>query len=624
MNSRQTIDKFRLCVTVITVLYLALATQTFFSCLLTSEHREFSPVALQAVGSPTGPESHLWLETIIVDGQRLKWDATDHMQGWGFIDRGGIFPSLQFKQSPGPSVLNFPCRTFVAILRPNHWSGSFRVLRNGAIEQILDIQDSNGGTVVLADPTAPPSAVLLIVAVVFFGALAWSFGPIYLKRSGSVWLILFLSAAHLLYWAALPVATNGDSSGYYDSITTIFASGLPSYFPPGYPGLLALLEGLAGRSLGSWITLLQHAMSVLTAFWLYLLLRRIVSEGTAFFGGVLAGVLIPVFTISQSVLAEMPTCFAMIGAVYFAARSRDTGRLSTATTAGLFLGWSGILRIVPLAGLVPAICAVLLWGTGSKYFRQLAVLAGAAIVVIISPLIWFGIRTGRPAFATSSGFHLYNRVLSEQKLIDESGPATRKLRSLLAGKDPRVDHWIVREQPGVRDLGYSEQEHLLHAVALEGIAKDRLGYGWYTLRLAWRDYVAPTDWIPTWYESTAPTPDLEDPPPVPFSASGLTWRWTQEDLQATIWPILCWLALAGTLLGLIHPQRGMVAALACIPIGYLLASGAVEYFSPRYNAAIEPFVAALAVLALDRALWGAFLRRLSQRFKHTGAVRVSA
>jgi len=591
---------------------------------VTSEHRDFRHIALEAVGSGTGSESHLWIDTIIVDGQRLKWDATDHLEGWRFVDRGGIFPLLQFEQTSGRSVLSFPCRRFVAILKPNHWSGSLRVLGNGALEQIFDIQDSNEETVMLADPPAPESAVLLIGAVVFFGALAWWLGPIYLNRRGNVWLILFLSAAHLLYWAASPVGTNGDSSGYFGSIATIFASGLPSYFPPGYPALLGILDGLAGPLLGSWITLLQHAMSVFTAFWLYLLLRRIVSEGAALLGGVLVGALIPVFTTSQSVLAETPTCFAMMGAVYFATRSRDTGRLSMAVAAGLFLGWSGTLRVVPLVGLAPAVCAVLLWGAGAKYHRQLAVLAGAAIVVMISPIVWFGVRTGRPALATSSGLHLYNRVLSEQKLIDEAGPATRKLRSLLAGKDPRADHWIVREQPGVRELGYKEQERLFRAVALEGIAKDRLGYAWYTLRLAWRDYVAPTGWVPTWYESPDPTPDLEDSPPVPFSASGLSWRWSQEELQATIWPILCWLALAGTLLGLVHPQRAIVAALACIPIGYLLASGAVEYFSPRYNAAIEPFVPALAVLALDRALWGALLRRLSLGFKHTEAVRASA
>jgi hypothetical protein len=624
MNPRQTIDRFRLCISVVTVLYLGLATQNLLSCLLTSEHRDFGRVAFEAAGNATGPDSHLQLDALITDGRHLNWDSINDRQGWKTIATGSVLPSLTSEQDSRPSVLNFRCKRFVAVLQVNGWSGTVRIKRNGSLEQLLDIQDSDRGTVVLADPPAPRSVPLLIGAVVFFGVLAWWLGPIYRTRNGSVWLLVFLSSAHLLYWAALPVATNGDSSGYYGSIAPIFASGAPCYFPPGYPALLGILDGFSGPSLGNWITLVQHAMSVLAAWWLYLLLRRIASEPIAFLGGVLAGILIPAFTISQSVLAEMPTCFAMVGTVYFAIRSRDTGRFSNALVAGLFLGWAGTLRVVPLAGAGPAVCAVLLWGAGKKYIRQLGVLAVAAIVVVASPLVWFGIRTGRPELATSSGLHLYNRVLSEQKMVNEAGPATRRLRALLAGKELRADHWIVREQSAVRELDYTEQEKLLHAVALEGISKDPLRYALYTLQLAWRDYLAPTGWIPTWYESTAANPNLDDSPPLPFSASGLTWRWTQEDLQVTIWPILCWLALAGALLGLTHPQRSIVAALACIPIGYLLASGAVEYFSPRYNAALVPFVPILAVLSLDRTLWTAFVRSSLRRFKDTEAVRVSA
>ena len=57
-------------------------------------------------------------------------------------------------------------------------------------------------------------------------------------------------------------------------------------------------------------------------------------------------------------------------------------------------------------------------------------------------------------------------------------------------------------------------------------------------------------------------------------------------------------AIAGVFLGFLLPQRLLILALAWAPIGYLLASAFVEAYNPRYNVAIVPFVAALAMIPL--------------------------
>jgi len=203
----------------------------------------------------------------------------------------------------------------------------------------------------------------------------------------------------------------------------------------------------------------------------------------------------------------------------------------------------------------------------------------------------------------SVGFHLFNRVVTEQKQLDADGPATRVLLTLLEGKDPRgTSFWDLQEQGGVRDLDDSEAERLLYRVALEGIRKDPWGFLLFTPSLAWHMLLAPAAWIPVWGETVAVHPRLETPPPLAVTAASLAWRWTLEEIHGSLWPFLCWAAVAGTCLGLFLPQRNLILALAWIPAGYLLSSACVEYFSPRYNSAIVPFVAALAMVPLGLLL----------------------
>ena len=598
---KHAINYLRAGLTAASILYLAFLSQSFLSPLFDSVRLEYGNASIQVQGTRTAQDGHLWVDAIIADGQLLKWDAIDRGTGWNEVDTGLILHSLSAPENT-PAVLSFRCKRLVATLRPYNWSGTIVVKRNGSLSRIFDVQPSES-ELVIDDPQVSRSWLVFFIALSVFAGLAAWFAPVYSNRSITGWLLFAVSCAHVLYWACSPVGTNGDSEGYLQTVAINFHSGMPSYFPPGYPTFMAVLRLIDATTLGSFITFVQHAMSVIVVYWLYKLLVRIVSGNVAFLAGLLAGLLPPVFAISQSVLSEVPTGFAMVGAVYFAVRCKETGKVIPAILSGVCMAFAGLLRMVPFISLVPAICLIFLRPRSKQNFRQLAIIPTTAASIIVCFLAWFGARSGVPKLTTSTGFHLYNRVLAEQKLINDRGAETRRFRQLLAGHDPFVPHWFIAKEPGLRNLSYAEAGNLLHAVAMEGILGNPARYLLYTCSLAWRDYIAETGWVPGWDQSVDPDPSLANRPVLPFGSGVLAWQSASERLQSSIWPVLCWLAILGALLGAFSINRNIVFAIAVIPVGYLLASGAVEYFSPRYNAPLVPLIAAVAVIPLDPGSW---------------------
>ena len=200
------------------------------------------------------------------------------------------------------------------------------------------------------------------------------------------------------------------------------------------------------------------------------------------------------------------------------------------------------------------------------------------------------------------GLHLFNRVVMEQKQLDEDGPATKTLTTLLGGKDLRAGDgwWNIQELVRLEDRQF---ELLLRRVAWEGIRKDPWHMSAYTPYLAWKVLMADaSSWLPYWGDTSQRYPSLEHAPLLTFTASSWEWRLTLEEIHKTSWNVLCWLAIAGVFLGLALPQHNLALALAWVPIGYLLSSVSVEYFNPRFNAPIIPFVSALAMIPLASLL----------------------
>jgi hypothetical protein len=594
----------RLCITLATAIYLAFASRAALSFLVTSANPKYGRVTIEVSRDQTmkaaGSQSGLSMDSLIVDGSLLRWDSTDHTIGWE-VRPNGELPASLFDSAPERAVLTFRAERFIALVRPVEWSGTIRVERNGKVvlTRNVDRGEAQQHPIALEDSVAPQSTAVFVGALILFAGCAFWFAPWSAGRKSLPWLVFFLAVLHLLYWASQPVGINNDSQNYVDSFLSVI-HGTPRYFPPGYGALLEIVGDLAGATLGLWITLTQHALVVLGAAWLFLLFRKIISEELALLGAILAGALEPSLTVTQCVMSESTTAFAMLGSLYFAIRSIETRKLGFAVVSGFFMGWAGLLRAIPLAALFPALCVVYLFPR-MKY--GLTTTASVAAFVFLAPILWCGYKSGHPELTNSTGLHLYNRVITEQGLINKDGPSTRRLTELLMGKDLRSAHWIIAEQAGLTN---EAADPLFRGVSLEGIARYPLRYLAYTPGLAWSNFVTPTAWVAIWAETIAAFPRFENVPPLAFTASSLAWRWTLEHVNQIVWPILCWLAVAGGLLAFWSRERPVVAAVAWIPTGYLLAGACVEYFNPRYNAAIVPFVAILAMLPFDllqRHLW---------------------
>ena len=586
------------------VSYLAIEMQQTLGGVAWLRTHEQAVTSLQFLGVRTeaafSPPSRLWLDRVFVDGRLLRWNAAESLDHWAVVeDRGPRLPGILQMQSGETSArLTFRGVPWVVTGRAQHWNGEIRTVGDALQTRMVGAQRGNNGEerIFLESAVSSSGMLWLVGGGLVLAAAAWSFGPVRLGYHPVWWLLFVLTLVHGMFWVSQCVGTNDDSPAYLESVQYV-VKGEPSYFPPGYPLFLGGLAELAPGTLGRWITLVQHGMAVAGGLWLYGLLRRIVTQELALLGGLLGGALAPVLTTAQAVMSECPTGFAMLGALYFAVRSRETDQWFWAALSGLFLGWAGMLRVVPLAAMVPALGLYHLWPLRPDGWRRLGVTAVTAIFVLLLPISWFWYRTGQPTLTTSQGFHLFNRVVTEQKLLDEQAPMTRHLLELLEGRDPRgVSWWDVRDHARVRDLNEEQVERLFRQVALEGIHKDPAAFVFYTGPLAWRMLISPADWIPAWGDTVLAAPSLESPPPLAVTASSLDWRQSLEDAHRGLWPLLCGLAILGILLGV--RQRGcpLVLALAWVPVGYLLASAGVEYFSPRYNAAVAPFVAALAVL----------------------------
>jgi hypothetical protein len=606
---------FRVCITLITVLWLACAVRNSLSYLFGHTEERHAAFRLQAIGNQDfgsmDQRSDLLVRALIVDGQRLRWDSVDRTNNWETIDYGRAGdPCFIYRDSSEPAILSFQGNNALIVLEPDQWSGKVIFERDGKEVRSLELpypgqirHSAQEYPIVLESPAAPPSTALFIGAlIIFLGCAVW-FGPITRARGSVPWLIFFLFVAHILFWASNCVATTGDSSGYVN-VLPLLLQGIPSYFPPGYPAFLGLVGAVSGESLGRFVTLTQHVMAVFAGWWIYLFLRRITPESLALLGGILAAAMPCSLTAPQTVMTETPTLFALVGAFYFALRAMESERSLFSIPAGVLAGWAVTLRLAPLAGLFPSICLMYMLRPKRGVLRQICITFIVAAMVVSLPILWCWYKTGQASLSNSLGFHLFDRVVWEQRLLDYDGPATRNLLTILNGKDPRgIPSWEIREYEGLRELDYIEQEALLREVSFEAIRKYPRDYLKYTLLLACTDLVGDsTHSIYAWGETLSAQPRLENPPLLRFAASDVRWRLTMDEIQRFLWPILCCTAIVGAFGGLFFQQRLLILALSCVPAGYLLSSACVEAFVPRFNLAVVPFIVALSVAPISAVL----------------------
>jgi 4-amino-4-deoxy-L-arabinose transferase-like glycosyltransferase len=556
-------------------------------------------------GSAPG-ESHLQITALIVDGRLARAESLGDRDDWRVIDSPAEeLPSkLQYVGPVGGAALTFHGRRFVMVVDAEGWSGQLRVERNGqrVAAQTFSLRSAHTPGVVLEYPGTSSSLLLFFfgAALAIFTALARWCMSLRRERSTWAWAVVYLIALHLVFWASQCIGVTGDSAGYLGSVGDL-RSGEASYFPPGYPALFAVVGRLSADGLGGWMALLQHAMAVIVSLWTLSLLRRVVPDSLALLGAVTVGSLDVVLGMSQTVMSEVPTMFAMAGALYYATCAEETGHWRPAVGSGLLLGWAATLRVVPVAALVPAIAVCFLPAT-SKNLRLAGAIVVTAALVVLTPMTWFWYHTGSPALATSTGLHLFDRVVTEQHALDRRGPATQELIRRLQPDSPLdMAHWTIREHAGMKDLDYRDAERLLGRVAVEGIRAAPWDYAVLTLKLASRELLTPAPDVP-WAAMPEVAPRLETPPPVPFTATGLHWRWDLRTISSRLWPFLCAAAAAGVLLGLRHPRRRLVAAIAWVPVGYLLSTASLDLFQSRHSMPGVPFVVMLAMVCCHALL----------------------
>ena len=549
--------------------------------------------------------SEVWMSRLIVDGTLRRFDD-------GTARSPTLVPTARWA-SGLPKELRLDEGAQTATL---HASGGFVVLVGEfrGVNGMLSI--ARGGTPITS-LDLEPGAGRLAVDARGGGSMPWGVGVLLILATatslmsrpwrgvhrGAVWLGLVLGAWHLATWLWSPVGTTNDSTAYLEGVGSLRAGEL-SYFPPGYAGLLGLLGADANPFLGLTVTLVQHVLVVVAAIWLYQFLSRILPPSLALAGGVLTGGLTTMLTSPQTVMTETPAMFAMIGTLFFAVRSAEGGRMGNAVAAGLCCGWATLLRVVPVVALVPAVVLILLIPRCAAWRRQLLAFTLTLVACVALPVTWFGVRSGQFGLADSAPLHLYNRVVTEQGLVDRGGTATRELIERLGDNAfQRRPWWEVTADPGLDDLGSREHVALLRAVAMEGIRSAPVAFLSQIPPMAMRTLFGdPRAWIVPWGESEEVSPVLENPPVMPFRAEVLRWRWSLEEWHAVVWPALALLSLIGIGVAMVRPWNGIALGLAWIPIGYLVPTAALEMYSPRYHVPITGMVVALALLACHRVV----------------------
>lgn len=579
----------------------------------------FTLLATRADAAQPAAASTLRVHRVLVDGRTLRLDEVAGNADWERYNEfgEGVPDELRFPSGATSRKLEFTARSFTLVTSSWEWPGSITVLRNGDTVRTMDYSLIRGTVARDDSPQGSmffPNVFGLLLAV----AVSWRYRPRAGHHLGLAWLVTALATIHLAYWLTQAIGTTDDSVGYLASAKQLFL-GYATYFPPGYPLLLGIVEAVAGPATGSVVALLQHAMAVTAAAWIFLLLRRLVDRQTALLGGLMAGALPTMLAMPQAILTEGPTLFAMTGSLYFAVRAMETARARDAWVAGVFAGWAILLRVVPVVPIAPALMAVYLLPWATRRPRFLLRSAAMASAIVALPMTWFAIKGDGPALVTSVGHHLYNRVVAAQGLVDTTGATTGQLTEVLDGQAPPMDAWweVAEEgKPAVFD-DPNAREKLFRGVAIEGIRRNLGAYVAFVPKLAWMELMASQEgWIPSGGESGEVVDlRLESSRLVPVTAESLRWRWNVEGLQGRIWPAIVFVAIVGTMLGFLLRARPLVLALVAMPAGYLLCSAALDHFAARHVVPVTPFLLSLGAVTLGvvpmaiRALHPASARR---------------
>jgi len=556
--------------------------------------RPADEIQVMVVDDPVSRGGSILLSQILLDGQVKRLRNLDFPTTGFNVDPtdGSVTGRLVHSGADGASIT---CRgrALVFRLEPRTWSGHLRISRNGKLAREIPIGPNEAGERIVDDPQVVPQPWLLGLFGIGFAAATLA-----LYRYGTPigWLLSFAGAFHLLIWAGRCIGTNGDSPGYVDSIPAALA-GFPAYFPRGYPLFLTLMHIPFGRgTLGAMTTLVQHGMTVVVVYWVYRLARRLLREPFALAAGLLVCVCEPLITCANSILSESATVFSMVGGLYYTLRYRENRVDRDGTVAGLLFSGAVLLRVIPgIAGLGGAAC--LLWRKRERgWMRGLAILftMTAALPTMTVLGSWQTFVDAR--FSDGGGRHLYNRVILEQQLIDDKGLYTRVLSERVPNFR-QLPHWSL--EPLLEPVFGRKWQDLIAGVVLEGLRAHWFEYLMYTPKIAWRMFVTPSGWLPSFGDTDKVHSYLENRPLLPILGASIEWTDRMRDYNVRyVWPA-CWvLSLVGFAWAAFR-RNALGLSLAAVTAAHLIGCAMVEYFNARFNVVVVPFVILLAFCSIN-------------------------
>lgn len=442
---------------------------------------------------------------------------------------------------------------------------------------------------------------------VLFGLVAGALRPWLGGRRLVAWLAVHLTALHVLFWASQTMGSTTDSPGYLDGIATL-AAGRVNYYPPGYSLLLALCRLFSEDHLGATVTLVQHLMVVVCVLGVFLMLRSSLGEVLALGACLHGGSIGPALLAPQLVMTESLATFGMGFGLFLVWVGRQHRCWRWATAGGAIIGWGGLARVVPLVAALPAAAIVCMLPWRERWWRGLGAAGCGCAMVVLSMMAWFWVGSGRARLTEGIGLHLFNHFVNAQKLLDADGPATITVAKACGGSDLRnLPHWDVT--PRLREAGYDWEASLDLVAKVAWEAASTAGPGehlTFIAGLSWDNLMADSYDGNTLHPWTADRlPWIENPPLFGLHGSGLGWAKALRKVHSATWPWLSWLYLAGCILGLVRRDRcWATVAVAWMPIGYIVATSCVEYRLHRYNAALFPFMAAIAAVPVALVVRG--------------------
>ena len=603
-TSMSTPQRWRLSVVLASCVFLAWSVQRSTSGLVVGDGEERDYVVgvpAHASKNPAAEGNDIWLLYVVADGRRLPLGRLDRTGSWEERDW-----ALVHRDDGQAATISFRGRRVVVAFLASPWSGIVHMGSTEGDASALDLfhrpaaettyaELAHGRLVSYANDHNYLRALCLL-ALALLAAVIWR--PWRSSTSLDKWAIGHVAFLHLLVWMTQGAGYSNDTHGYMEGAGQ-FAAGIAAYFPPGYSLFLAPWQALFPGATGLAVTGCQHVLMVLTLVGLARMSRTCLPRDWAAAALLLAGTLSPTLFLPQAVYSENIALFGMTGALYLVWSGGADGSARRDVAAGVLAGWAALARVVPFAAVAAPVLILFIAHhrvSGRAMLRTARVLsAAAAVVVLAGGWIWY--KSGTFAVANSRGFHLYNRAVTEQHLLNRDGPATQRFLALMDHRPLQgLPHWHVTPFLEKKGLTHAEMGRLMGDVAWEGIESRPVAFFLHSIGMSAREYLAnPLPNLPLLARRTLPIPELENEPVLGIHSGSLVWRRDQDRVFATLRPALSIAPILGVMLLPWLTGRLVYLALFILPVGYLSATALMEYFSPRYVICVLPFMLTLAL-----------------------------